>query len=335
MAHVELTPQTVVITGDVTMDWHVARGEHAKDRAPVWNPSAWTRACWQRGGAALLADLIEAVAEELRQDGQGGYSIRQTGAPRDSVCPRDDQYHHSYALWSLFSDAKKQVWRVEEFLGLDQSQADAASTVGEWKRVVEPGDGAVPSLLTFVVPLLAVAILGEGALRVARVYLQRGERREEWDRMVAETFSKHTVICGVGELGRAVFQRLIAVDLNAEIVLVDTRPGVLAELAHSGPNVSHLQGDMTVLETLKAAQCQEARLIILASGNDAFNLEAGFKALQLNAEAEIWIRLYRSGLASVMDLRTKPNVHFLSPYERAAEALVEHVASTGRDPHSS
>ncbi|TKJ30567.1 MAG: hypothetical protein CEE40_04360 [Chloroflexi bacterium B3_Chlor] len=203
------------------------------------------------------------------------------------------------------------------------------------ERVVEPGDGAVPSLLTFVVPLLAVAILGEGALRVARVYLQRGERREEWDRMVAETFSKHTVICGVGELGRAVFQRLIAVDLNAELVLVDTHPGVLAELGHSGPNVSHLQGDMTVLETLKAAQCQEARLIILASGNDAFNLEAGFKALQLNAEAEIWIRLYRSGLASVMDLRTKPNVHFFSPYERAAEALVEHVASPGRDPHSS
>lgn len=199
------------------------------------------------------------------------------------------------------------------------------------ERVVEPGDGAVPSVLTFVVPLLTIAILGEGALRVARVYLQRGERREEWDRMVAETFSKHTVICGVGELGRAVFQRLIAVDPNAEIVLVDTRPGVLAEHGHTAPNVSHLQGDMTVLETLKAAQCQEASLIILASGNDAFNLEAGFKALQLNAEAEIWIRLYRSGLASVMDLRTKPNVHFFSPYERAAEALAEHVASTGSE----
>jgi voltage-gated potassium channel Kch len=199
------------------------------------------------------------------------------------------------------------------------------------ERVVEPGDGAVPSMLTFAVPLLSVVILGEGALRVARVYLQRGERREEWDRMVAETFFEHTVLCGVGELGRAVFQRLIVADPDAEVVLVDSRPGVLAELGQVGSNVCHMQGDMTSIDTLKAAQCHEARLIILASGNDAFNLEAGFKALQLNPQAQIWIRLYRSGLASVMDLRTKPNIHFFSPYERAAEALVEHVAGIGNE----
>jgi hypothetical protein len=200
------------------------------------------------------------------------------------------------------------------------------------ERVVEPGDGVVPAVLTFVVPLLTVVILGEGALRVAGVYLQRGERREEWDRMVAETFSKHTVICGVGELGRAVFQRLIAADPDAEVVLVDTRAGVLAELGEIGPSVCHMQGDMTSIATLKAAQCQKASLIILASGSDAFNLEAGFKALQLNPEAEIWIRLYRSGLASLMDLRTKPNVHFFSPYQQAAEALVVHVGGTSCEP---
>jgi len=193
------------------------------------------------------------------------------------------------------------------------------------ERVAEPGDGVVPAVLTFMVPLLTVVIIGEGALRVAGVYLQRGERREEWDRMVAETFSKHIVICGVGELGQAVFRRLMAADPEEEVVLVDIRPDVLAESGDLGPNVCHIQGDMTSVATLKAAQCQQASLIILASGNDAFNLEAGFKALQLNPEAEIWIRLYRSGLASLMDLRTKPDVHFFSPYERAAEVLVGHA----------
>lgn len=200
------------------------------------------------------------------------------------------------------------------------------------ERVAEPGDGVIPAVLTFVVPLLTVVILGEGALRVAGVYLRGGERREEWDRMVAETFSKHTVICGVGELGRAVFRQLIGADSDVEVVLVDTRSAVLAELGEIGPNVCHIQGDMTSMATLEAAQCQEARLIILASGNDAFNLEAGFKAVELNPEAEIWIRLYRSGLASLMDLRTKPNVHFFSPYERAAEALIAHVGTIGSEP---
>lgn len=200
------------------------------------------------------------------------------------------------------------------------------------ERVAEPGDGVVPAVLTFVLPLLALVILGEGALRVAAVYLRRGERREEWDLLVAETFSKHTVICGVGELGRAVFRQLIAADPDAQVVLVDTRPGVLTELGEIGPNVCQVQVDMTTQAALEAAHCQEASLIILASGNDAFNLEAGFKALQLNPEAEIWIRLYRSGLASLMDLRTKPNVHFFSPYERAAEALVARVVETGSEP---
>jgi hypothetical protein len=32
-----------------------------------------------------------------------------------------------------------------------------------------------------------------------------------------------------------------------------------------------------------------------------------------------------------MDLRTKPNIHFFSPYERAAEALVEHVADISNE----
>lgn len=75
------------------------------------------------------------------------------------------------------------------------------------ERVAEPGDGLLPAFLTFVMPLLSVIILGEGVLRVVAVYLARRERREEWDLLVAKTFANHTVICGVGEMGRAVYRR--------------------------------------------------------------------------------------------------------------------------------
>lgn len=197
------------------------------------------------------------------------------------------------------------------------------------EAVVEPGDGWVPDMLTFVVPALSFLILGEGALRVIAVYLRRDEHREEWDRLVAKTFSNHTVICGVGELGRAMCRKLLAVNPDALIVLVDTKPDVLSELGVSGPNVCHLQADMTSQATLEAANCREAALVILASGNDALNLEAGYKAHNLNPRAEIWIRLYRSELASLMDLATKPTIHFFSPYERAADALVEHLRNPG------
>jgi Trk K+ transport system NAD-binding subunit len=88
---------------------------------------------------------------------------------------------------------------------------------------------------------------------------------------------------------------------------------------------------MTAQAALEAANCQDASLIILTSGNDAYNLEAGLKALRLNPNAQIWIRLYRSGLASLIG--TKDNVHFFSPYERAAEALMEQIAEPTRQEH--
>lgn len=139
----------VVVTGDVTIDWNLARTRSSTSGAAVWTAADCTRAYWQRGGAALLADVIEAVAERLRQEGQADYAVRQTGAPQagEPICPDDPRYHHSYASWSLFEygvkppfHAEKPAWRVEEFLGLDRCVADGPEAT-EWRRVVnDPPD---------------------------------------------------------------------------------------------------------------------------------------------------------------------------------------------------
>jgi hypothetical protein len=149
MADVQIPHRVVVATGDVIMDWHLARRRRSKDATTVWNADDWTRACWQRGGAALLADLIEAVAATLCQDGQGDFSVRQMGAPRHPIHPGDERFHHSYALWSLFTygdkpsyDKNKPAWRVEEFLGLDCRPSDGSSQAAEWMRVVDDTPGA-------------------------------------------------------------------------------------------------------------------------------------------------------------------------------------------------
>jgi hypothetical protein len=193
------------------------------------------------------------------------------------------------------------------------------------ERVVEPGAGALPMILTFVMPLLTLVILGEGVLRVLSTFIARGEHREEWDRMVAKTFSDHIVICGVGELGRALVQQLLEANPSARMVLVDPRPGVIAELGLNSPNICHIVSDMTTLEALETANCREAALIILSSGNDAFNLEAAFKVLQINPDAQIWIRLYRGQLAELFEHYKKPNVHFFCPYQEAAQVLIGHI----------
>src|SRR3990172_8324337 len=77
----------VVVTGDVTMDWNLMRIRRSRDSQGRWGFEDTTRACWQRGGASLLADLIAAVAEGIQHGGQASYSLRQTAAPLRHLGP--------------------------------------------------------------------------------------------------------------------------------------------------------------------------------------------------------------------------------------------------------
>jgi voltage-gated potassium channel len=187
------------------------------------------------------------------------------------------------------------------------------------ERVAEESDGLMPILLSFLLPIGSAIILG--VLRAFSVYMQKHEHREEWDIMVAKTFKEHIVICGVGELGQALAKRLHLDHPNTRIVLVDLRPGLHLEAGLNDSTIICLQADMTSLEALKNAGCHKARLVILAAGNDAFNLEAAYKVIQLNAQAQVWVRLHHRGLADLLDLARKPNIHFFSPYQQAADVI--------------
>ena len=135
--------QTVIVTGDVAMDWNLARTRRSKSDVSFWSADDTASTTWQRGGAALLADLVEAVASDIQKSGQQNFSIRQTGAPRKSskVQSDNEQYHHTYAMWSPCKyganpklEKEKHAWRVEEFLGLNRSSSDSTQ---EWQKVTE------------------------------------------------------------------------------------------------------------------------------------------------------------------------------------------------------
>jgi hypothetical protein len=193
------------------------------------------------------------------------------------------------------------------------------------ERVAQEDSGLTPILLSFFIPLGTAIILGEGVLRVLSIYLQKSEHREEWAMMVAKTYADHIVVCGVGELGKALVKRLHTDHPESRMVLVDMHPGLLTETGLTEDMVTCLQADMTSMETLKNASCHKARLILLTSGNDASNLEAAYKVIQLNPQAKIWVRLHHNGLADLMDIARKPNLHFFSPYQQAAEVIASHL----------
>ena len=72
--------------------------------------------------------------------------------------------------------------------------------------------------------------------------------------------------------------------------------------------------------------------MLLSSGNDAANLEAAYKVNELNSKTEIWVRLHHFGLAELMDLSRKPNLHFFSPYQQAAEVIVSALIEADKKP---
>ena len=193
---------------------------------------------------------------------------------------------------------------------------------------VDPGGKIMPIILAFVMPVGITLILGEGIMRVFSIYLQRDKNREDWDLMVIKKYRDHAVICGVGEMGRQLAHRLLAEQPDLKLVLIDPRPGILAELSLASDQAIHFQGDMTSMTTLNQSKLQNAKLAILTAGKDSVNLETAYKIQQINPDLTIWVRLHNSGLAELLDLSRKPQIHFFCPYQQAADSVVEHIIKT-------
>lgn len=180
-------------------------------------------------------------------------------------------------------------------------------------------------VLVYAMPLLTVLILGEGVLRLIALYLSRHRRSDEWEELMVANLKGHMVICGAGELGRALLQKVLEDGSRRSIVVIDKNEGILQELGIHDENVHHIYGDMTSYQTLKLANVAQCATVIITSGDDAHNLETATKAYGLNPGAEIWVRLYRTALSNLMDTTSKPNIKFFSPYNKAAETLAERL----------
>ena len=136
--------RAVVVAGDVTMDWNLLRTRRWGEAASRWSFDDRTQICWQRGGAAMLADLIDCLAGRLSAERCLDLTVRQMMAAREATYPGDDRYRHSYAMWSLFRSEEnppsaegRSAWRVKEFLGHDHRVTCEPSGVQVCRRVID------------------------------------------------------------------------------------------------------------------------------------------------------------------------------------------------------
>ncbi len=154
--NVQASAKTVVVSGDFTLDWNLARGLGLAASNRAWEATECAKLRWQRGGAGLLADLICGVANQISTPAVHQIlqpkTPKRTGGPEDSqIGPEDTRFHHSFATWMPYdleakgSDAakgknKEKAWRVAEFQGVNQCAVRAAAE--DWEKVLNDDPGA-------------------------------------------------------------------------------------------------------------------------------------------------------------------------------------------------
>lgn len=127
----------VVVTGDVTVDWNITRLVPDGGAQPPWSAGDTVRACWQRGGAAMVADVIAAMTRQLEVASGLGFPVTPVAFPRRRPHPLDTHLHHSYAMWAPYprdssnSGDRTRVWRVADFLGTNRGAQHGLPLAGE------------------------------------------------------------------------------------------------------------------------------------------------------------------------------------------------------------
>lgn len=119
-----MSGDTVVVAGDVTVDWLIARSR-TKLGSPtygdIWGGASGARVRAEAGGAALIAAILRAAAP--------GTKVISPEIPGNVDSPESRRFVRAYSAWGGFlTDRRKpnagHSWRVEEFWGTDDLMDD-------------------------------------------------------------------------------------------------------------------------------------------------------------------------------------------------------------------
>lgn len=142
---------------------------------------------------------------------------------------------------------------------------------------------------------------------------------------VASTMNKHIVLIGLGHLGYRVAQRLY--EMGENIAVVEVNPGTHTTAAARDMGIPVIQADARHPGALESANIKDARTIILASQNDAMNLQIALKARSLNPDIQVVIRIFDEDFAH--SLQEQFGFIALSATEMAAPVFA--AAAAGAD----
>lgn len=142
---------------------------------------------------------------------------------------------------------------------------------------------------------------------------------------VASTMNNHIVLVGLGHLGYRVAQKLYEMGKNVAVIEVKAAQHTVIAAREMGIPV--IEEDARNPTALEGANIKDAHTIILASQNDAMNLQIALKARSLNPKIQVVIRIFDEDFAHA--LQEQFGFTALSATEMAAPVFA--AAAAGAD----
>lgn len=116
---------------------------------------------------------------------------------------------------------------------------------------------------------------------------------------VASTLNNHIVLIGLGHLGYRVALKLHEMGENLAIIEMNANGDTVKLTQDMGIPV--IQDNATRPDALEAANVRKARAIILASQNDAMNLQIALKARSINPKIVVVVRIFDEDFAHALE----------------------------------
>ena len=150
-------------------------------------------------------------------------------------------------------------------------------------------------LFFFLMPLAGLAILGQGVADIGVLLFNRKARGEAWQVALAETYTNHIVIVGLGHLGFRVARALH--QLGENFVSVELDPEAELVAAVESWRVPIIKGDALKYGVLRSAGIDRAHTVVIVTSDDTLNLQIAIHARALNPKIRTIVRLFDDDFA--------------------------------------
>jgi len=180
-------------------------------------------------------------------------------------------------------------------------------------------------LFHFLMPLIGLSVLAQGLADFGSLFFNRKSRNKEWEMAVASTMQNHILLVGLGHLGYRVALKLH--EMGETLVIIELKTDADTSNAAKQLGIPVIHDDATRPAILESANVKKARTIILASQNDAMNLQVALKARTLNPDIQVVIRIFDDDFAHA--LQEQFGFIALSATEMAAPVFA--AAAAGSD----